>query len=364
MSFAQKIAGLGIKANFEKLEAGPIVTAYYFSLEHSVPLSKIINRAEDFALAAGVEKVDIQRIGGHVVIFVPNKERKLIDFKESLFWLCTNTEPKKMKLPINLGVDYLGNHAAIDLTEMPHILMAGETGSGKSVLESCIISSLAVCKDPSEMKLILVDTKRLDLPLFGKLPHIRDMVTNLDEFQRSFKSLWIEGQRRLNVLSGASCRNITDYHALGYQLPYIVVVIDEMADLIDHDREKRRADDDYKDNNASVQEWIKRFAAITRAAGIYFICCTQRSSVKIVSGDIKVNLPCRIALRLPTEFDSRTILGTDGAENLLGKGDMLVQFPSTDVAKRFHGPFVKLNDIAEVIDNHNHLREMFEKMGV
>lgn len=357
-----KIVGLGIGASFSKLEVGPVVSGFYFKLNADTSVRKLLSSAEDFALSIGADSVSIQRVGGHVVIFVPNKDRKVVDFKDLLYWYLHDETTTKMELPIPLGLDHRGNKSSLDLTEMPHVLIAGSTGSGKSVFESSVICSLAYFRSSDELNLYLVDTKRVDLPLFAELPHVRCVADDLEKFHNMMSEVMLETRRRLNLLQGASCRKIQDYHRMQgsvSSMPYIVVIMDEFGDLMELDHAAKKAGQ--FEDCPTVSSWIKQAVQIGRAAGVHIIACTQRSSVKIVSGDIKANLPCRIALRLPTGTDSRTILGTQGAENLLGKGDMLIQRPERDVVERFHGPFVSMNDIAELITNYEQIKRVFSK---
>jgi S-DNA-T family DNA segregation ATPase FtsK/SpoIIIE len=354
-----KLVGLSVDANFDKLEIGPVVTGYYFKLGASTSVRKLSGLAEDFALALSANKVNIQRVGGHVVIFIPNKDRKVIDYKDILYWLLHDESTQKMELPIAIGLDHRGIKSAFDLTEMPHVLIAGSTGAGKSVFESSIICDLAYFKDPSEANFYLVDTKRVDLPLFETLPHVKCVADDLEKFHNMMSEVMLETRRRLNLLQGAGCRKIQDYHKLGYKLPYMIIIMDEFGDLMELDHVAKKAGQ--FEDVPSVRSWIKQAVQIGRAAGVHIIACTQRSSVKVVDGDIKANLPCRIALRLPTGTDSRTILGCNGAENLLGKGDMLIQRPERDVVERFHGPFVSMNDIAELINNYERIKEVFNR---
>jgi S-DNA-T family DNA segregation ATPase FtsK/SpoIIIE len=262
-----------------------------------------------------------------------------------------------MELPIPIGMDHRGVKSAFDLADMPHVLVAGSTGSGKSVFESSIICSLAYFCSPSKLNFYLVDTKRVDLPLFSELPHVIQVADTLEKFHPMMMGIMQETRRRLGVLQGAACRKIQDYHKMGYDLPYIVIIMDEFGDLMELDAYARKAGN-YEDM-PSVRSWIKQVVQIGRAAGVHLICCTQRSSVKVVDGDIKANLPCRIALRLPTGTDSRTILGCNGAENLLGKGDMLIQRPEKDSVERYHGPFVSMNDISELVTQYELIKNSF-----
>jgi DNA segregation ATPase FtsK/SpoIIIE, S-DNA-T family len=367
VAFAQKIAGLGIKAQFIKLEPGPVINGYYFSLDHSQPIAKIFNKEEDFALAANVEKVTIERIGGQVVIFVPNKERQVIKFQDALYWLAQTDKASKQSLPILLGVDHLGIKVSVDLAEMPHILIAGATGSGKSVLETAILCTLAVLRAPREMHVYLVDTKRVDLTLFENLDHVKRIVRDLSDFHNMMQTIMSETRRRMTILEYHKVRNIREYNASVQndlqKLPYIVIVVDELADLIEQDRARYRTlEKDEKKDYVTIEKWLQLLIQICRAAGVHIIAATQRPSVKIISGDIKANFPCRISLRLSTDADSRTILGEGGAQNLLGKGDMLVQLPEAESLRRYHGPFVDLNDIKHIIDQHESLRIMFDTL--
>lgn len=359
MWLTNKLVGLSIDVTFAKLEVGPVVSGYYFTLSVNTKVSKLTSLGDDLALAISADKVNVQRVGGHVVIFIPNKDRVTVDFKDVLHWLLQDEDVAKMELPIALGLDHRGNKAALDLTEMPHILIAGSTGAGKSVFESSIICDLAYFKDPSTLNFYLVDTKRVDLPLFSTLPHVRCVADDLAKFHNMMSEIMLETRRRLNLLQGAGCRKIQDYHRMGYALPYMVLIMDEFGDLMELDSAAKKAG--LHEDTPTVSGWIKQAVQIGRAAGVHVIACTQRSSVKIVSGDIKANLPCRIALRLPTGTDSRTILGTQGAENLLGKGDMLIQRPERDIIERFHGPYVSMRDITELVVNYEQIRPIFSK---
>ena len=362
IALGKKLAGLDIIAKFHHMENGPVVTAYYFELDHGESVKKVINKAEDFALAMEANKVLVQRVGGLIAVFVPNAERKIVDFKDYLYWYLNDPEVKKQDLPIPLGVDYRGNKSTFDLVDMPHCLITGSTGSGKSVFEAAIISALSLHRSSSELELYLCDTKMVDLPLFNELPHVKQVADDVKTFHNMMTHIMQTARKRLSVLQGASCRKIQDYHKLQGSLeamPYMVVMLDEFGDLMDLDKAMRQAGE--FEDVPSVKQWIKSASQICRAAGIHLICCTQRASVKVVDGDIKANLPCRISLRLPTQIDSRTILGTGGAENLLGKGDMLILRPERDTLERFHGPFVSMNDIAELVTQYDYLKQVFVK---
>ena len=370
LSLQQKLQGLGIKAKPFSIEEGPVVTGYVFILDLSESISKIIKRAEDLALATGEDKVIIQRVKDKIVIYVPNKERKIVDFKEVLHWYLNDPEVQQMILPIALGVDTSGKKVALDLAEMPHCLITGETGGGKSVFESAINCNFIYRFSSSELHLYLVDSKRLDLTLFKDLPHIRYMARSINEFHMMMRSLMLMIRQRNLTLEQHSCRNIQDYHKRmnGIEsMPYVVLMLDEFGDLMSQDEGLRKLDKQEKpearkyEGIPTVKSWLREASQIARAAGVHIIACTQRASVKVVDGDIKTNLPCRISFRFPTQTDSRTILDCGGAENLLGKGDMLVKRPGKDTLERFHGPFVEMKDIQELISNYEYIRASLGK---
>jgi len=352
-----KMAALGIKASFSRFEPGPIITGYYFKPNAAQPLAKLEKHEEDFALAAEQETVTIRRDKGEVIIFVPNKVRKDIDFKDALHWITMYQNNCKLRpdlfgreleIPILLGVDHLGNNTAIDLTLQPHILMAGSTNAGKSVFQSAIISTIAVAKEPSEVNLYLIDTKKLDLPLFRSLPHVMDIADDIHKARQIFIDIMDLTRKRYDVLQMEQVRNVAEYkRKTNHTIPYRVLIIDELADLLALDKEYCDIVEDAKPLKKILQE----LAAIARAAGTHIIAATQRPSHKILDGDTKNNFPTRIGLKMPTRFDSQTILGEPGAETLLGKGDMFIKRVDSSVLERFHGPHVRLDDIEQIVQN-------------
>lgn len=358
---ALKLSGLSIKASYIRVEEGPVVTTFYYALSFDVPISKIIGKEEDIAVSCGVESVLITRKAGEIAIAIPNKDRKVVAFDKCLYDLMTSKEQKK--LPIMLGVDTYGNPATVDLVEQPHILVAGSTGGGKSVLLSSIIGGLVCSTPPEELRLILVDTKQLDLPLFKKLPHVTDNVETTQQFHDSFNKLMSIVRKRTEKMKGIA-RNVTEYNQLnlGPKLPYYVVVIDELADLIDEDNALAKAKVEPYCNYPRITARIKSLVQICRAAGVHIICATQRSSVKVISGDIKANMPTRIALRLPSRADSTTILNSGGAQHLLGRGDMLMESSSTAAPVRYHGAFVSNGDVVNILENAKQIREELKRL--
>lgn len=364
-AFALKLIGLGIKAELQRVENGPIVTGYYFKLSNSVPISKIMGKAEDFALAAGVDSVNIQRLGGEIVIFASKdiSERQNVDFKETLDFILRNENARKATIPIPLGVDHTGAHSFLDLVLCPHILLAGATGSGKSVFECAILSTLSISRTVRELEIYTVDTKQLDLPLFTTLPIVKQCATTLIEYLQMMTEILKEHEKRAAALRNASVRSLAEYNIMvgpDNAYPYILIMIDEFADLIMQDREAKKDKENLCAEYPKADFLLQRIAQIGRATGIHIIAATQRTSVKIINGDIKTNFPCRISLRLPTQTDSRTILDEGGAEMLLGKGDMFVKYPEKEALERFHGPFVKHEDIVQIIMHQNEIKQMYE----
>lgn len=364
IALIQKLQGLDIKAKISTIEEGPVVTAYLFDLDHTQPIARIMKRAEDFALSLGVDKVIIQRVKDKIAIFIPNKDRKIVDFKDIIYWFLNDPEVNKCDLPIPLGVDFHGTRSFLDVTTQPHILITGSTGGGKSVFETVIISSLAYLRSSADLNFYLVDTKQVDLPLFKTLPHVKQCVDNIDDFHSMMYTLMGEVRRRLGVLQGAGVQKIQQYHKMMgdmESMPFIILMLDEFGDLMELDSMYRKSNKEKYETTPTVTQWVKSFTQIGRAAGCHIIACTQRASVKVVSGDIKANLPCRISFRLPTGVDSKTILGTTGAENLLGRGDMLIHQDGVDTIRRFHGPFVDMSDINELVLNYNQMRSVLIK---
>lgn len=354
---ALKLNGLGVNAKYVRTEIGPVVTTFYFILPFDMPIAKIMKKEEDIAVSCGVESVLITRKGGEIAIALPNPERSVVTFDRCLFSL--RESKKKYALPIMLGTDTLGVPQFIDLYDQPHLLIAGATGSGKSVLLSSILGGLVCTKSPKELRLILIDTKKLDLTLFAGMPHLTDMVEDVKGFHLSFDRLMGMVRKRTEKMKGLA-RNIKEYNQINRDspMPYYVVIIDEMADLIDEDKALSLVDDEIYEKQR-VQQRIKSLVQICRATGVHLIAATQRPSVKIITGDIKVNLPTRIALRVPNRADALTIHNRAGAEHLLGKGDMLLE-SATENQVRYHGAYVSNEDIVTILDNADTIRQQLE----
>jgi S-DNA-T family DNA segregation ATPase FtsK/SpoIIIE len=337
-----------------QINPGPVVTTYEFKPEAGVKYSRITALNEDLCLALEAESIYIERIPGKstVGIEVPNRRRETIYLREVV-------ESKEFHgggspLTMALGKDINGRMITADLGSMPHLLIAGSTGSGKSVALNSMIVSLLYKSTPDEVRFILVDPKRLELGLYDGIPHLyTPIITEPKLAANALRNATREMERRLKVLAGKGVRNIAQYNQLfqsrepglfdnleedpdNRPLPYIVIIIDELADLMVVD-------------GKNVEESITRLAQMARAVGIHLILATQRPSVDVITGLIKANFPARVSFRVATKVDSRTILDTQGAESLLGKGDMLFLPPGTSRLHRVHGTFVTEKEIAKVV---------------
>lgn len=348
----------GIKT--EEPIIGPVITGFPLKVPPSIAIKKLFPLEEDIAMACDVEAVTIQRIGNRIIVFVPNKERKVVNLLDNMYWFMNDEKVKQMQLPIPLGQTHIGDNVAIDLAEQPHILIGGSTGGGKSILESSIIAALSLQKSSKELEMYLVDTKRLDLTLFEGLANVKEVVRTAKEWYVTSSFLYSEVQRRQLVLEKFGCRNLAEYNEkIEPKMPYIILVIDELADLIEKDKiqaEEDARNEEYHDD-ISVMKAIQRIIQVSRASGIHIIACTQRTSAVIVSPEVKANFPTRIGLKCASEKDSVIIIGQKGCERLLGKGDMLVQHADSEVTNRFHGPFVRIEDIKAIIGQRDMIRE-------
>ena len=347
----EKCAEFDVTGQVVQINPGPMVTTYEFKPEAGVKYSRVTGLAEDLCLAMRAESILIERMAGKstVGIQVPNHERETIHLRDVLE---SETFAKaKSRLTLAMGKDINGRIVTADLASMPHVLIAGSTGSGKSVAINAMIMSLLFRTTPSQVRLILVDPKRVELGMYEGIPHLfTPIITEPKLAANALRNAVREMERRLKLLASRSVRNIDQYNKLfegtmpslfddGQEeepLPYIVIIIDELADLMMLDR-------------ANVEESITRLAQMARAVGIHLVLATQRPSVDVITGLIKANVPTRISFRLATKVDSRTILDTNGAEALLGRGDMLFLPPGTSRLLRLHAPFVSEKETAAVV---------------
>jgi DNA segregation ATPase FtsK/SpoIIIE, S-DNA-T family len=347
----EKCAEFDVLGQVVQINPGPMVTTYEFKPEAGVKYSRVTGLAEDLCLAMRAESILIERMAGKstVGIQVPNHERETIHLRDVLE---SETFAKaKSRLTLAMGKDINGRIVTADLASMPHVLIAGSTGSGKSVAINAMIMSLLYRTTPAQVRLILVDPKRVELGMYEGIPHLfTPIITEPKLAANALRNAVREMERRLKLLASRSVRNIDQYNKLfdgmmpslfddGTEenpLPYIVIIIDELADLMMLDR-------------ANVEESITRLAQMARAVGIHLILATQRPSVDVITGLIKANVPTRISFRLATKVDSRTILDTNGAEALLGRGDMLFLPPGTSRLLRLHAPYVSEKETAAVV---------------
>jgi S-DNA-T family DNA segregation ATPase FtsK/SpoIIIE len=365
-----KCAGLGFPVSHVKSERGPRVTTHYFKqqLTANAPLSKVINRSEDISFACGVDTCMITREKNLIAFAIPLVNPDLIKFDNALLWLATNVLKSVIDyaIPLLMGQTPTGEYFTVDLADQPHLLIGGSTGGGKSVFIAELICAIAVTKDPNDLELYLVDTKQLDLPLFRSLPHVKGVITKIQNVHQILDDLIAKVRKRTDEMVGIA-RNIREWNALVSdakdRMPYKLLIIDELADVMDLDKNTFGVGK-ARDGRETIEQKLKTLTQISRAAGIHVIAATQRPSVKVISGDIKANFPMRLSFKLPTSTDSRVVLGEGGAENLLGKGDYLYQLFENPDIKRGHGAFVRTEDIARIVLHSTEIRRSLEAITV
>jgi S-DNA-T family DNA segregation ATPase FtsK/SpoIIIE len=349
----EKYAEFDVHGQITQINPGPVVTTFEFKPDAGIKYSRITNLTDDLCLALKAESILIERMAGKstVGIQVPNREREII-------WLRENIESQefmgqKSKLTMALGKDINGRIVVADLAGMPHLLIAGSTGAGKSVAINAFIMSILYKATPDQVRLILVDPKRLELGNYEGVPHLyTPIITEPKLAANALRNAVREMERRLKLLAAKGVRNIDQYNRLfdnggtpslfeedsdDKPIPYIVIIIDELADLMMLD-------------SSNVEESITRLAQMARAVGIHLVLATQRPSVDVITGLIKANFPARISFRVATKVDSRTILDANGAEALLGKGDMLYLPSGSARVHRLHAPLVTEKEIAAVVE--------------
>jgi S-DNA-T family DNA segregation ATPase FtsK/SpoIIIE len=350
----EKCKEFDVHGQVNHIHPGPVVTTYEFKPEAGVKYSKITNLVDDLCLALKAESVRIDRLPGKstVGIEVPNTHRETIFLREIIE--SAEFQNSHSKLTIALGKDIVGKIVVADLAKMPHLLIAGQTGSGKSVAVNAMIISVLYKASPDDVKFIMVDPKRLELGLYEDIPHLlTPVVTEPKRASNALKWATNEMENRYKLLATVGVRNIEQYNTLVKKpknldlfaadentekkpLPFIIIVIDELADLM-------------MVASKDVEDSIMRLAQMARAVGIHLIVATQRPSVDVITGVIKANFPSRISFRVAQKVDSRTILDQMGAQQLLGKGDMLFIPPGSSKMMRVHGPYVTEEETAEIV---------------
>ncbi len=349
-----KSSEFGVLGNVVEIHPGPVVTTYEFKPDAGVKYSKIVGLADDLALALEAESIRIDRISGRgtVGIEIPNEQRETISLREILEGDAFRKAPSRLTMA--LGKTVSGDPYVTDLATMPHLLIAGATGQGKSVGLNCMISSILFKASPDEVRLILIDPKRLELGVYEDIPHLlTPVVTDPKIAANVLKWAVGEMEKRIRMLASEGVRNIEQFNNIiraekggvraaateGEEdlkpLHYIVIIIDELADLM-------------MVSSHEVEESITRLAQMARAVGIHLILATQRPSVDVLTGLIKANFPSRISFKVSARVDSRTILDSIGAEHLLGRGDMLFLPPGSARLTRVHGAYVTEQEIARL----------------
>jgi S-DNA-T family DNA segregation ATPase FtsK/SpoIIIE len=338
-----------------QIHPGPVVTTFEFKPDAGIKYSKITSLADDLCLALQAESVRIDRISGKstVGIEIPNRQREMIGLRELLESSEFESSPSRLTLALGKTID--GAPYVTDLARMPHLLIAGATGSGKSVLLNSLICSILYKSTPDEVRMILIDPKRIELGVYQDIPHLlTPVVTDAKKASEVLKWVVYEMESRIKMLASEGVRNIDQYNNIlkgaveaGESkqddngeplrpLPYVMVAIDEFADLM-------------MVSSSDVEDAVTRLAQMARAVGIHLVLATQRPSVDVITGIIKANFPTRIAFRVASRVDSRTILDSNGAEQLLGRGDMLLLPPGSARLMRLHGPFVSEAELGRLV---------------
>lgn len=348
------LADFSIEARVVNVNRGPVVTLYEVQIASGIKVSKIVGLSDDIAMALAAYRVRIVApIPGKSAIGVeiPNRDREDVTIGDILS--CPEYNRYQALLKVALGKDVLGNPIMLDLKKLPHLLIAGSTGSGKSVCVNSIITSLVYNYDPNYVRFIMVDPKMVELQLYNGLPHLlTPVIIEPHAAPLALKWATYEMERRYRLLSGMNTRDIDRYNTKirsstnppSEELPYIIIIIDELADLM-------------MVAPKEIEGYITRIAQKARAVGIHLVLATQRPSVDVITGIIKANFPARIAFQVAQKTDSRTIIDQNGAEKLLGKGDMLYQSPVSSYPERIQGAFVSEEEILDIV---SHLKSISE----
>jgi S-DNA-T family DNA segregation ATPase FtsK/SpoIIIE len=358
---AEKCREFNVTGQIKFICPGPVVTTYEFKPDPGVKYSRVTGLVDDLCLALKAESIRIDRMPGkpHVGIEVPNPRRETIYLREVIESRAFKESTSKLTIALGKTID--GLNYVTDLTKMPHLLIAGTTGSGKSVGVNSLLVSILYRARPDEVKVILIDPKRLELGLYEDIPHLATpIITDPKPAARALRWAVGEMERRYKELAGWGVRNIDGYNAerdrrntvkdfgetgeAWTRMPYIVIIIDELADLM-------------MTSGHEVEDSITRLAQMARAVGIHLVLATQRPSVDVITGLIKANFPSRISYRVSSKVDSRTILDTNGAEHLLGRGDMLFLPPGSSRLLRVHGAYIDETEINKIV---SHIKAQWE----
>lgn len=356
----QTFKEFGFNIKVTEIETGPVIAQYELALETGLRLSKIVSLADDLAIALRVPSVRIVApIPGKntVGVEVPNEKRQVVRLRDVIEESSEKT--KKMKIPIFLGKDVSGNPMAADLAALPHLLIAGRTGTGKSVCLNAIISSILMTRRPEEVRMLMIDPKMVELSGYARLPHLmHPVVTDMKKAEAILAWAVDKMEERYSLLAQVGVRHLVNFNQLGAEeiyrrlgvesreeqegiptnLPFIVIIADEMADLM-------------MTAGKTVEQYIIRLAQKSRAVGIHLILATQKPTVDVITGLIKSNLPARIAFQVASKTDSRVVLDENGADKLLGNGDMLFLGPGTSILSRGQGTYLSDDEIESIVDS-------------
>lgn len=336
----RKFSDFAVQGKVVKVHTGPVVTMYEFEPAPGVKINRMVSLADDMALALKAQSVRVSTIPGKAAIGIeiPNRQRETVSLREIL---SSEVYRKSCsKLSIALGKDIYGAPVVADLSRMPHLLVAGATGAGKSVSLNSMVVSLLYKAAPSEVKMLMIDPKLLELYAYNEIPHLMSpVVTNPKEAAEMLRRMVLEMENRYRLIAEKGVRNIDSFNAAAApeeRLPYIVIFVDELADLMIA-------------SASQVEDSIARLAQMARASGIHLVLATQRPSVDVITGVIKANFPARIAFQVTSKIDSRTIIDAQGAEQLIGKGDMLFMLPGVRIV-RVHGALVTEGEVKAVTE--------------
>ena len=334
-----KLADFGVKGKVTGISPGPVITTYEFAPAPGIKITKVVSLVDD--LTMGLKKESV-RIAGSIPgkaalgIEIPNLDRQIVSLRDIL--ASEKFMGAKSKLTMGLGMDVVGNPILADLTRMPHLLIAGATGAGKSVAINCIICSILLKATPDEVRLLLIDPKRIELSTYEEIPHLLHPVV-VDPKMASRALQWAvrEMERRYELMEETRVKNFYSYNEIADEkFPLIVIIIDELADLM-------------MVSSSEVETSVARLAQMARAAGMHLILATQRPSVDVLTGLIKANFPTRMSFKVSSKIDSRTILDSAGAEHLLGAGDMLFLPPGSARLQRIHGAFISEKETKRIV---------------
>ncbi|GBD98276.1 DNA translocase SpoIIIE [bacterium BMS3Abin07] len=335
-----RLEEFNISGKITQVLSGPVITMFEFEPAAGIKINKVVSLSEDLGRAMGGISVRISPIPGKspIGIEVPNLYRSIVSLRETLSSKAFCKAPSKLSMAV--GVNIYGKPLIADLVNMPHLLVAGTTGSGKSVSLNSMIMSILYKASPLDVKILMIDPKLIELSAYENIPHlVHPVITHPREATDALRKMVFEMEKRYKIIAEQGAKNIDNYNRMvndDRKLPYIVIVIDELADLM-------------YTASKEAESAIVRLAQMARASGIHMIIATQRPSVDVITGIIKANFPTRIAFRVTSKVDSRTILDTNGAEHLLDKGDMLMLLPGARIV-RLHGPFISEDEIKGVTD--------------